>query len=104
MLSFDEALEKLLAGAKPVTETKAMPTLAAAGRVLAEAQYSTLSVPPLDNSAMDGCAVRAADVAAVGMALPVSQLQLRPQSVRTCSRVPPYIFRRGADFLLAPMR
>ena len=49
MLSFDEAPEKLLAGAKPVSETKAMPTIAAAGRVLAEAQYSTLSVPPLDN-------------------------------------------------------
>ena len=73
MLSFDEALEKLLAGAKPVSETKAMPTIAAAGRVLAEAQYSTLSVPPLDNSAMDGYAVRAADIAAVGTSLPVSQ-------------------------------
>jgi len=73
MLSFDEALEKLLAGCRPVTETKAMPTIAAAGRVLAEAQYSTLSVPPLDNSAMDGYAVRTADVAAVGTALPVSQ-------------------------------
>ena len=64
MLSFDDALQKLLAGCKPVSETKAMPTIAAAGRVLAEAQYSTLSVPPLDNSAMDGYAVRAADVAA----------------------------------------
>jgi molybdopterin molybdotransferase len=73
MLSFDDALQKLLAGAQPVTETKAMPTIAAAGRVLAEAQYSTLSVPPLDNSAMDGYAVRAADVAAVGTTLPVSQ-------------------------------
>ena len=73
MLSFDDALQKLLAGCKPVSETKAMPTIAAAGRVLAEAQYSTLSVPPLDNSAMDGYAVRAADVAAVGTTLPVSQ-------------------------------
>ena len=73
MLSFDDALQKLLAGCKPVSETKAMPTIAAAGRVLAEAQYSTLSVPPLDNSAMDGYAVRTADVAAVGTTLPVSQ-------------------------------
>ncbi len=73
MLSFDDALEKLLAGCTPVTETKAMPTIAAAGRVLAEAQHSTLSVPPLDNSAMDGYAVRAADVAVVGTSLPVSQ-------------------------------
>ncbi|MDQ5959074.1 MAG: molybdopterin molybdotransferase [Pseudomonadota bacterium] len=73
MLSFDEALQKLLSGCQPVTETKAMPTIAAAGRVLAEAQYSTLSVPPLDNSAMDGYAVRAVDVTAVGTTLPVSQ-------------------------------
>lgn len=73
MLSFDDALEKLLAGCQPVTETRAMPTIAAAGRVLAEAQHSTLAVPPLDNSAMDGYAVRVADVAAVGTTLPVSQ-------------------------------
>jgi molybdopterin molybdotransferase len=73
MLSFDEALAKLLAGCTPVSETKAMPTIAAAGRVLAEAQHSTLAVPPLDNSAMDGYAVRAADIAAVGTTLPVSQ-------------------------------
>jgi len=73
MLSFDDALDKLLAACRPVTETKAMPTLAAAGRVLAEAQYSTLAVPPLDNSAMDGYAVRTADVTAIGTTLPVSQ-------------------------------
>lgn len=73
MLSFDEALAKLLAGCVPVSETKAMPTIAAAGRVLAEAQHSTLAVPPLDNSAMDGYAVRAADVTVAGTTLPVSQ-------------------------------
>ena len=39
-----------------------MPTLAAAGRVLARAQRSTMDVPPMDNSAMDGYAVRLADV------------------------------------------
>src|SRR6185503_11248795 len=37
------------------------PTLEATGRVLARAQRSTLDVPPMDNSAMDGYAVRAAD-------------------------------------------
>lgn len=73
MLSFDEALQKLLSGCQPVTETKAMPTIAAAGRVLAEAQYSTLSVPPLDNSAMDGYAVRVADLPTAGVCLPVTQ-------------------------------
>ncbi len=34
----------------------------AAGRVLAQAQTSTMDVPPMDNSAMDGYAVRLADL------------------------------------------
>jgi len=62
LLSVDEALERLLAGAYPVTETESVPTLSAAGRVLALAQRSTMNVPPLDNSAMDGYAVRLADL------------------------------------------
>ncbi len=40
---------------------------------LARTQYSTLDVPPLDNSAMDGYAVRCADVALAGTRLPLSQ-------------------------------
>ena len=61
LLSVDEALERMLTGARPVAETETVPTLAAAGRVLAMAQRSTMNVPPLDNSAMDGYAVRIAD-------------------------------------------
>src|SRR5262249_14707497 len=54
LLSVDEALERVLAGARPVAETETVPTLSAAGRVLAIGQRSTMNVPPLDNSAMDG--------------------------------------------------
>jgi hypothetical protein len=53
-LSVDEALERMLAGARPVAETESVPTLSAAGRVLATGQRSTMNVPPMDNSAMDG--------------------------------------------------
>ena len=49
MLSVDEALERVLAGARPVAETETVPTLSAAGRVLAAAQRSAMNVPPLDN-------------------------------------------------------
>jgi len=42
----------------------------AAGRVLAESVTATLDVPPFDNSAMDGYALRAMDA---GKRLPVSQ-------------------------------
>lgn len=73
MLSFEQALEKLLAAAQPVSEIRSLPLTAAAGRVLAAVQRSTVAVPPLDNSAMDGYAVCAADVTAAGVCLPVSQ-------------------------------
>jgi molybdopterin molybdotransferase len=73
MLSFEEALNKLLAAAKPVEEVRRVPIEASLGRVLAVAQTSSVDVPPLDNSAMDGYAVRAADVTAAGVCLPVSQ-------------------------------
>ena len=73
MLTFEQALEKLLAAAQPVAEIRSQPLTAAAGRVLAVAQQSTVAVPPLDNSAMDGYAVRSADVTAAGVCLPVSQ-------------------------------
>jgi molybdopterin molybdotransferase len=61
LLSVDEALAQMLARAKPVAEIEEVPTLEATGRVLARAQRSTMNVPPLDNSAMDGYAVRVAD-------------------------------------------
>ena len=73
MLSFEQALERLLAAAQPVTEIRSQPLTAAAGRVLALAQRSTVAVPPLDNSGMDGYAVRSDDVTAAGVCLPVSQ-------------------------------
>ena len=62
LLSVDEALERLLSGARPVSDIERMPTLEACGRVLAEAQRSAMNVPSLDNSAMDGYAVRLADL------------------------------------------
>ena len=73
LLDVDEALERLLAGAHPVAETESVPTLAAAGRVLAVAQRSTMNVPPMDNSAMDGYAVRIADLGRPDSRLKVAQ-------------------------------
>src|SRR3954468_830056 len=62
LLSVDEALAQLLAGAMPVSDIEEVPALEATGRVLARAQRSTMDVPPMDNSAMDGYAVRLADL------------------------------------------
>ncbi|HEX5476788.1 MAG TPA: gephyrin-like molybdotransferase Glp, partial [Burkholderiales bacterium] len=62
LLSVEEALERLLSEASPVSGVQALPTLEAAGRVLARPQRSSMDVPPMDNSAMDGYAVRLADL------------------------------------------
>ena len=61
LLSVDDALARLLAQAKPVADIEEVPTLEATNRVLARAQRSTMDVPPMDNSAMDGFAVRTRD-------------------------------------------
>jgi molybdopterin molybdotransferase len=61
LLSVDEALAQLLAAAKPVAQIEEVATLEATNRVLAKPQRSTMDVPPMDNSAMDGYAVRVAD-------------------------------------------
>ena len=62
LLSVDDALTQLLKSARPVAETEEVPTLEATKRVLARPQRSTMDVPPMDNSAMDGYAVRIADL------------------------------------------
>lgn len=70
----EDALAQLLVAAVPVTDTEAVPTFEADGRVLAQDVVSALDVPGHDNTSMDGYAVRVADLQAVaGGALPVSQ-------------------------------
>src|SRR5438309_11683082 len=69
LLSVDDALRLLLSKARAVVDIEEVPALEATGRVLARAQRSTMDVPPMDNSAMDGYAVRIAD----GLKLRVAQ-------------------------------
>src|SRR5712691_10338263 len=62
LLSVDDALRLLLSKARAVVDIEEVPTLEATNRVLARAQRSTMDVTPMDNSAMDGYAVRTADL------------------------------------------
>jgi molybdopterin molybdotransferase len=71
-LSVEAAVALLLEHARPVAATETIALDDALGRVLAEPLRSPIDQPAWDNSAMDGYAVRAADVAA-GPELPVSQ-------------------------------
>lgn len=73
MLSFDEALAILLDKARPIAQTESADTLAASGRVLAREVVSSITVPAIDTSAMDGYAIRAGEVPLPGTSLPVTQ-------------------------------
>jgi molybdopterin molybdotransferase len=70
LLSVAEALALILKDAAP-TEPETVPLLEAAGRVLAAPLAATLTQPPFDASAMDGYAVRHADVEALPARLTV---------------------------------
>lgn len=69
MISVDEALEKVLSSVE-VLEPERKPILACLGQVLAETVYSSIDIPPLDNSAMDGYALRAEDTAGASESSP----------------------------------
>ncbi len=60
MISVEQALDKIL-NYVHVLEAEERPILECLGQVLAEDVYSSLNVPPLDNSAMDGYAVQSGD-------------------------------------------
>jgi molybdopterin molybdotransferase len=60
MISVEEALDKIL-GNVAVLDEEEVPILDSLGQVLAEDISSSISVPPLDNAAMDGYAVRSGD-------------------------------------------
>ncbi len=66
LLSVDGALRRALALAAPVAETERLPLDRTHGLVLAEAVCASVSLPLFDNSAMDGYAIRLADLSGDG--------------------------------------
>ncbi len=73
MLSAQQVLDFLLSAIRPIADAQTIPTLDANGRILALAQTSQLNVPPMDNTQMDGYAVRAVDCVSAVAKLKVSQ-------------------------------
>ena len=67
LLTVAEAQARILEGVTPVTETETLPVREALGRVLAQEVVSPIDVPSHTNSAMDGYAVRAADLPEKGV-------------------------------------
>lgn len=70
MISVEEALAEILSHVRPLNPER-VAILDALGRVLAEEIVSDIDIPPFDNSAMDGYAVRAANVAGASPESPV---------------------------------
>jgi molybdopterin molybdotransferase len=62
MLTVEEAQQNILGAVRPL-ESETVALEEAAGRVLREDVVAPFDVPPRDNSAMDGFAVRAGDIA-----------------------------------------
>ena len=92
LMLVEAALARLLAQAEAsaIVETEQVSLNDAAGRVLAEPLIATLDLPPWDNSAMDGYALRLADW--TGEPLVVSQrIQAgsapQPLQPGTCARI-----------------
>jgi len=62
LISLEEAQAKMLAQLQPLRDRVSVPLADAAGRITALPVTSPIDVPPFDNSAMDGYAVRLADI------------------------------------------
>lgn len=74
LLRIEEAQARILASIRPLG-SETLPLASACGRVLAADVTSPTDLPPFDNSAMDGYALRAADTAGAAADKPVT-LQL----------------------------
>lgn len=70
MISLEEARELVLANVEPLPQ-ETVPVLEAVGRVAAEDLRSDIDIAPFAHSAMDGFAVRAAELAAASAEVPV---------------------------------
>lgn len=107
-LSVDDARNAILDAISPVSGWCSVPVRGSLGRVLAEDVIAPFNVPAHDNSAMDGYAVRAADLAAEGetrlalvgsafAGVPFSGLVGKDQAVRVMTGA---VLPRGADCVI----
>ncbi len=69
-LSVGEALQRVLAGATPL-RTETVPLARSLGRALAQTAVARATLPPWDNSAMDGYAVRHQDLSEASPSSPI---------------------------------
>jgi molybdopterin molybdotransferase len=73
LMPIDDALASLLASLCPIDGEERIPLAEAVGRVLTQDVIASMSVPPHGSSAMDGYALRSADIVEVPRDLPITQ-------------------------------
>jgi molybdopterin molybdotransferase len=66
LLSIEEGIRRIGERVEPAATTETVALVAADGRILAEDIIAPIDLPPCDNAAVDGYAVRHADLAATG--------------------------------------
>jgi molybdopterin molybdotransferase len=98
LLSVDDARALIMDRLRPVTGVEKIVLAEAHGRVLAEPVIAPIDLPPFDNSAVDGYAVRHADLSAGRTVLPVvgrvaagssaARVDHAPQAVRIFTGAP----------------
>src|SRR3954470_21495667 len=90
MLSLEEARELLLARV-PTPQSESIPVSLALGRILAHDIGAPIDLPIFDNSAMDGFAVRAADINGASCEKPINLKLIAavPAGARVDSEVVP---------------
>lgn len=88
MLPMEQALERLLSQVQPLGLTESVSTSLALGRILAQDLVSPLDVPPYDNSAMDGYAVRMAELQGEGATALAAEATTATALVPVSQRVP----------------
>lgn len=71
LMPVSEALERLLAAAKPFQTVRDIPLNEARGQYLAKPVTARVDVPAFDNAAVDGVALRFADLDEPGLTLPM---------------------------------
>lgn len=92
LIPLETALKKMLSPISAVKETQTLTLLQAVGRITATPVISPIDVPGFDNSAMDGYAVRLADIQS-GAPLPIAGKAFAGQPYRgdwpknTCIRI-----------------
>ena len=90
-VTLEAALARILADISPLAATEQVELAAALGRILREEVVSPIDVPGADNSAVDGYAVHAEDLAPSGE----TRLPVIGRAARPCASSPAPRCRRG---------